>query len=440
VTLEVGGAIGPRASAVVVAVGDELLSGRTVDTNSAWLGRVLAEAGIPVLRRATVADELPEIAGAVDDALARAELVVVTGGLGPTPDDRTVEAVAGLLGTPLREDPVTIARIRERYRARGLGEPPRSNFRQALVPEGSEVLPNPRGTAPGVFVAHRGRWILLLPGVPAEMRALVESFLLPRLPALFPGRLAPIRTRTLRTTGIPESALAERLAPMIAHPAFAEVRVAFLPRATGVEVGLSIPEGEGAAGALSGLEEAMRREIEPWFFAGPDLVDDVAEALQAAGLRLAAAESCTGGLVSGRLTGRPGSSAWFPGGIVAYANEVKAGILGVDPGVIEAFGAVSEPVAHAMAEGARTALGAECGIAITGVAGPGGGTETKPVGTVWVAAVTPHGARAVLHRFPGDRAEIRERSAQAALYLLLSLLREGGPSGPGSATRNGVES
>lgn len=422
---------GEGAWAVVVSVGDELLSGRTVDTNAAWLGRVLGEAGVPVARRLTVGDGADEIISAVRTALAGAELVVVTGGLGPTHDDRTLEAVAALLDLPLEVDPGLLEALIRRFRARGFEEVPASNTRQARVPRGGHVLPNPRGTAPGMLLEAQGRWIVLLPGVPREMQGLVEGEVLPRLSGLLPGRLRPVHVRTVTTTGIAESALADRLRPVLEGGGLGGVDLAFLPRVTGVELRLSAREGaDGGAGAEARLDrarEALIRVVDPWSYEGPDLVDDVAEALLAQGLRLATAESCTGGLVGKRLTDRPGSSAWYVGGVVAYHNDLKRALLDVPLPVLEEHGAVSEVVARAMASGAARRLAAEAAVAVTGVAGPGGGSPDKPVGTVWIAARVGEREVAELARLPGDRHDVRERSAQAALFLLLRTLRETGP-------------
>lgn len=420
---------GAGAVAVVVAVGDELLSGRTVDTNSAWLGRTLATAGVPVARRFTVGDRVPEIMDALGAALGLADLVVMTGGLGPTHDDRTLDAVAHFLGRPLEVDQGILDALRQRFLSRGYAEFPPSNARQARVPAGAEVLPNPRGSAPGILLESDGRWVVLLPGVPGEMETLMDREVLPRLQRLLAGRLRPVHTRVIRTTGVAESVLAGRVGAVMERRDWGPVEVAFLPRTTGVEVRLTAREGgAGGAGAVQSLlDEAEGRLaplVEGYRYAGPDLVDDLAAALVRGGLRMATAESCTGGLLGKRLTDRAGSSAWYMGGVVAYDNAVKRGLLGVGPDLIETHGAVSEPVARAMARGVAERLDVEVGVAVTGVAGPGGGTEEKPVGTVWMAVQVGERSATSLARFTGDRRDVRERSAQGALHLLLRVLEE----------------
>lgn len=422
-----GLAADPGPLAVVVAVGDELLSGRTVDSNAAWLGRTLGGAGVPVVRRYTVGDDPAEIAEAVSRALVRAELVVVTGGLGPTHDDRTLEAVADVLGRPLRLDQVLADSLRARFLRRGFTELPAANLRQARVPQGATVLPNGRGTAPGIQFDLPGQRVVLLPGVPAEMQALVEEQVVPGLAALFGERLRPVRFRSLLTTGIAESALAGLVEPLLASPAFAAVDLAFLPRTTGVELRLTARDTDtgDASEKLEGARGALEAVVSRWTYQGPDLVDDLAAALLERRFTLATAESCTGGLLGKRLTDLPGSSRWYLGGVVAYANEVKRDLLGVDAGLLMAEGAVSGAVASAMAEGARRRLQTSAGIGITGVAGPGGGSEEKPVGTVWIGVTAEGESVATLHHFPGDREDIRDRSAQAAIQHLLRML--GGP-------------
>lgn len=419
--------VDPGPVSAVVAVGDELLSGRTVDSNSAWLGVALGDAGVPVARRFTVGDTPGEIASAVSLALAGASLVVVTGGLGPTHDDRTLDAVSALLGRELPTDEGLVQSLRERFRKRGFPDLPASNLRQARVPEGSSILENRLGTAPGIQFDLPGQRVVLLPGVPREMQGLMEEHVLPGLPLLFQGRLRPVQSSTLRTTGIAESVLAVLLAPVLDDPHFPPVELAFLPRVTGVELRLTCRETGEGPGAMELLERAQARirpVVNPWLYQGPDLVDDLAALLVARGLTLASAESCTGGLLGKRLTDRAGSSLWFLGGVVAYANEVKRDLLGVDAGLLEREGAVAGSVAAAMATGAMMRLGASAGIGITGVAGPGGGSEEKPVGTVWIGVAVGTEVEARVHHFPGDREDIRERSAQASIQHLLRMLEE----------------
>ncbi len=415
----------PRA--VIVTVGDEILLGRTVDTNAAWLGRELAQLGIPVTRRYTVADLDGEIRGAVAQAMETADLVLVSGGLGPTPDDLTRDSVAGLLGLPLRVDEKLLDALRRRFRERGLDELPPNNVSQATVPEGATTLSNPHGTAPGLAMEARGSLVVLLPGVPRELRGIFAEGVVPLVRARFGPRLVPVQIRVIHTTGVPESLLAQRVDEYLPEDT-GPVSLAFLPDVRGVDLRFTA-RGVGAEEAerwFERLDEALGPALGPWRFeaAQGDLVEAVSEALKVRVLTLAVAESCTGGLIAKRLTDRPGSSEIFAGAVVAYADDAKVRHLGVDPEDIARHGAVSETVALAMAHGVAERFGADAGIGVTGVAGPGGGTDEKPVGTVWYAAVLGGEAVARCERFPGDRETVRERSAQAALALLLRLLQE----------------
>jgi nicotinamide-nucleotide amidase len=423
----------------IVTVGEELLSGATVDSNAAWLGRALSHLGIPVRQRFTVGDRDDRIEAAVLEALELAELVVVTGGLGPTEDDRTRPAVARALGRPLDRDPALVEALEARFRGRGHATLPPANLRQADVPRGGHALPNPRGTAPGLWIpAEGGRVVVLLPGVPREMRALFDA-VEHRVREQFAERLEPVHSQTLHTTGIPESVLAPRIEEALGGLETRRgVEVAYLPELTGVDLRLSVAERDGAgAEALAEALRLVEPVIRPYRFEAPetgDLVEAVARQLGERGLRLATAESCTGGGVSARLTARPGASAWFLGGVVAYDNAVKTEVLGVDPMVLERHGAVSEPVACQMAEGVLRQTGADCAISITGIAGPGGAVEGKPVGTVWWAvafrelgtdvAQTGVRVRAASAVFPGDREAVRIRAGQAALRDLHLQLQE----------------
>ena len=421
--------------AAIVTVGDELLLGETVDTNAAWLGRRLAAVGIPVERRATVGDDRGAIGEAVAAAAAAVDLVLVTGGLGPTSDDVTREAVAERLGRPLRLDEGLLAALRERFERRGYRFA-ESNRSQAQVPEGAVVLANPHGTAPGLAMEADESLVVLLPGVPRELRGIFEGDLGALLRVRFADRLRPVHMTLIHTTGIPESVLAERVAELL--PAdLGPVRIAYLPDLRGVDLRLT------ATGVTEDEARARFREIENalspaigrarYAAASGDLAETVLDALRMRGLTLAVAESCTGGLVGKRITDVPGASDLFLGGVVAYHDAVKTGQLGVDPELIAREGAVSEAVALQMARGAVGRLGSDAAVGVTGVAGPGGGTEEKPVGTVWVAAVVGTREKARRLGLPGDREAVRERSAQAALALLLEVLSEEGVAEPPAA-------
>lgn len=442
---EEGGAAGDarprRIVAAIVAVGDELLQGHTVDTNAAWLGRELGGRGIEVLRRYTVGDERDEIRWAVSDAAGAADLVLVSGGLGPTPDDLTRDAVADLIGARLDTDPEVLESIRARFRERGIPELPDPNRRVAQVPAGARKLDNPVGTAPGLALDVGSTLVVLLPGVPAELKSIVSGALGPLLSERFAGLLPPTRTRTIHTTGIPESLLAQRVSRALPDGA-GGLRLAFLPDVRGVKIRITavgLDEAD-AERRFDALERSLEDVLEPWRFEAPggDLVEALVDALRRRGATLAVAESCTGGLVAKRLTDLAGVSDTFLGGVVTYANAAKVRELGVDERDLLRHGAVSRVVAERMAAGVAEAFGADAGVGVTGVAGPGGGTDDKPVGTVWYAAWFRGRGAVRGERFPGDRRGVRERSAQAALLLLLRLLEgrvEGAaPAGEGPAS------
>ncbi len=405
----------------IVTVGNELLCGETVDTNAAWLARSLAALGAPVVRKFTVGDIAREIQAGVRAALEIADLVVVSGGLGPTSDDVTKQAVADLLGRRLELDQGLLAALRERFRARGYPQMPSLNISQAEVPEGATVLRNPNGTAPGLAMAADARLVVLLPGVPRELRAIFDGDLRVFLADRFGARLKPIHHRVIHTTGVAESKLAELVEPR--RPTdMGPVTLAYLPDLRGVDLRLS-SRGISAAEAepwFARIEEAIGPVVAPWRFEAEsgDVVEALNAALARAGKRVAVAESCTGGLIAKRITDRPGSSKVFVGGVIAYENEVKIAQLGVSADDLRRHGAVSEVVARQMALGVAERFGASAGIGITGVAGPGGGTPEKPVGTVWLATALDGQVEARLLSLIGDREAIRERAAQEALSRL----------------------
>ena len=406
----------------VITVGNELLSGRTVDTNLADLGRALETLGAPVVSHQTVSDRVEEIALSLQQALQRTELVIVTGGLGPTPDDVTRKAVAQALGRPLALDERVLESIRERWVGFGGSEPmPANNELQALVPRGARVLSNPVGSAPGLLLESEGKAVFLLPGVPSEMRAILHESVLPYLAER--GR-DPIEYLVFRTVGIRESVLAERLSDLPQR--LPETGIAYLPHLGGVDLRLRVPQGEPAR--LEALRGEARRIVEErlphYVYAegSQTLEGALAEHLLAKGYRIAVAESCTGGLLAARLTDASGSSAFFERGVVCYGDLAKQELLGVPAALLERHGAVSEPVARALARGVVEHSEARVGVGITGIAGPTGGTPQKPVGTVHVAAVAPEGERHRLYRFTGDRAGNRQRSVVAALDLVRRLL------------------
>jgi len=405
----------------VVTIGTELLLGQILDTNAAELGRALAAAGVEVVRHSSVADRPDAIRAAVTDALARTGFVITTGGLGPTRDDMTKREVAAVFGKPLKMDATVLRSLEDRFRR--LGRPmPAVNRTQAEVPEGATVLPNPRGTAPGLWVEAQGRVVVMLPGVPSEMRGLLAEEVLPRLAARGSGLV--VRSRSVRTTGIAESALAERVGAI--EDEIAPLTLAYLPSTDGVELRVtawSLREDEADRRLAAAAAQLRERAGEHAYGeAGTDLAAVVLEQLRARKARLVVAESCTGGLLGARITAVPGASTVFIGGVVAYDDVVKSGTLDVPPELLDRYGAVSEEVVSAMAEGVQRQFAVAAALAITGIAGPGGGTPEKPVGTVWLAARFGAETRALKRMFPGDRGEIRARSAQAALDLLRRLL------------------
>ena len=413
----------------IVTIGTELVLGFAVDSNAAELGRALAAIGGEITRRTTVTDRPDAIRAAVADALDRTGCVITTGGLGPTRDDLTKTVVAELLGKRLVLDDVVLRALEARFRRLGRWPMPDSNRNQALVPEGATVLSNPRGTAPGLWVEdERGRVVILLPGVPTEMRGLLAEEVVPRLLEREGQVTAPrvVRSRVLRITGIPESALAERIGPIEDEIASPSLTLAYLPSMDGVDLRLtawSLEPAEADARLASAATRLERTLGEHYYGDGDtDLAAVVLDALRQGRRRLGVAESCTGGMIAARLTAIPGASDTFVGGVVAYADAVKTAALGVPATDLETHGAVSEETVRAMAVGAQQMFAADCAIAVTGIAGPGGGSPEKPVGTVWLAARVDARTRALNRVFPGERDEIRRRASQAALDLLRRLL------------------
>jgi nicotinamide-nucleotide amidase len=410
----------------VITIGTELLLGYTVDTNAAELGRALAAAGAEITRRTTVADRPEAIRAGVVEALERTGFVITTGGLGPTRDDMTKTVVAELLEKRLVLDARVLASIEARFQRMGRSMPA-SNRTQAQIPEGATILPNPRGTAPGLWVEDaRGRIVVLLPGVPREMRGLLVEEVLPRLVARQGGSRRVVLSRTVRTTGVSESALAERVGPI--EPEIVPLTLAYLPSVEGVDLRVTAwgLEPRDANARLAAVIQRLKAAVGEHGY-GEDEADLAAvllDALRTGRHRLAVAESCTGGMIGERITNIPGASDTFIGGVVAYADVIKTAALKVPLETLEAYGAVSEATVRAMAEGAQRLFSADCTIAVTGIAGPGGGTPEKPVGTVWLAARKHTTTRVLTLVLPGDRDDVRRRAAQAGLDLLRRLLAE----------------
>lgn len=411
----------------LVTIGTELLLGFTVDSNAAEIARALASVGARVVRRTTVADQGDAIAAAVREGLARTGFVITTGGLGPTRDDVSKRAIAGLFQMPLVLDQEYLAQLRERFERLGRGPMPESNRTQAEVPRGAVVLRNRWGTAPGLWLEGPPGVVVLLPGVPREARKLLEHEVVPRVQErVARAHGAPVVTlsRTLRTTGIGESALADRIGAL--EDQLAPVTLAYLPSLDGVDLRLTAWDSApvDAERALARAAQLLKPALGAHHYGddGCDLAALVLEALERRAARLAVAESCTGGILSERITAVPGASRTFVGGVVAYANEVKASALDVPDALVVQHGAVSEPVVRAMAEGVARRFHAGASLAVTGIAGPAGGTPEKPVGTVWLAACLEGRCETALRRLVGGRDDVRRRAAQAALDLLRRML------------------
>ncbi|MCG8461014.1 MAG: CinA family nicotinamide mononucleotide deamidase-related protein [Holophagales bacterium] len=407
----------------ILAIGSELLGRHKLDTNSLYLTGVLERHGVMLEGKSVVGDDEHAIAREIGHRLEEVEILVLTGGLGPTADDRTRVAAAQALGRSIAVDEAIVEHIRKLFRSFGR-DMPEVNRRQAEVVEGAEVLHNRKGSAPGQRLAHRRGdgvevQIFLLPGVPREVSAMVEDHLEPWLVAHAGDVASRIRERrVLKVASLPESEVEERIAP--AYERFGRDAIAVLasPGEIRVESVARGPEAERRA-QLDAMTEVLRGALGDAVFTGradEDLEQAVGRALEAAGRKLVTAESCTGGLVSERLTRIPGSSAWFLGGAVAYSYGMKTRLLGVPQTLIQAHGAVSEEVARAMAEGALERLGGDLAISITGIAGPGGATPEKPVGLVHLA-LSSHadGTRHRVARFPGGRERVRRLTSQVAL-------------------------
>ena len=413
----------------LVSIGDELLLGYTTDTNAGFFARSAAAEGIRVVRGATVADTADEIADAVREALDRTGAVVTSGGLGPTSDDLTKPSIAELFDRGMTLDEGIWRSLRARWAARGWpGEIPLANRSQAMIPAGATVLTNRHGSAPGIWLEDNdGRWVAMLPGVPSEFRSMTTDELIPHIVARMAGRGGQglvVRSRTLRTNGIAESALADALGKLAMDPM--GVSLAYLPGWEGVDLRLTVRDVPAAEAdeRLAVATAVLRASIGRWVYGegDADLAELALQALRAKGYRIAVAESCTGGMLGMRITAISGSSDVMVGGVISYDNAVKVQQLGVRETTLRAHGAVSEETAREMASGVRARLGVDVGVSVTGVAGPGGGTPEKPVGTVWVAVDVRGEVQACRVSTIGDRHEIRQRSTQAALALTVRAL------------------
>jgi nicotinamide-nucleotide amidase len=403
--------------AEIIAVGSELLTPDRLDTNSLFLTEELNGIGIEVVRKTVVGDNRDLLAEAFRDALNRVPLIIASGGLGPTEDDLTRETVADLLGRKLHRNEEILRRIEARFRSFNR-EMPEVNARQAMVPEGAEILDNSRGTAPGLWLEHSGHFIALLPGPPRELKPLFHEQVLPRLER----RVSAVRSyhREIRVTGLGESHVEQRILPI--YKRYPEVNTTILaaPGETQVHLRLWTDDAAQAKKTLDEIVQSFEIALTDRIFSedGRSLEEVVAHELTLNNATIAVAESCTGGLLAQRLTSIGGSSSYFLGGVVCYSNELKTAWADVPPEMILAKGAVSPEVAVALAEGIRRRVGSTFGLGITGIAGPGGGSEDKPVGTVHVAIAHAGGVKERGMRFPGDRESIRMQASQAALDLV----------------------
>lgn len=406
----------------IVTIGDELLLGFTIDTNAAHLARALAAIGVAIVRRSTCGDGADDIAAAVREALDRTGAVITTGGLGPTSDDLTKPSIAAIFGRRMRLDDTVLENLKARWKARGWpGDMPIANRQQAMIPDGATVLANRHGSAPGIWLEDdAGRWVVMLPGVPREMRGMCADVLLPRVRERLGATATVIASRTLRATGVAESALPELLGPLAGG--FDGLTLAYLPGWEGVDLRLTC-RGHLAMEAAAMLDTgvaAMRERLGVTVYGegDDDLAALVLQQLRDRRMTIAVAESCTGGMLGARLTAIPGSSDVVLGGVIAYSNAIKETHLGVRAATIAAHGAVSEETAREMAIGVRSRFNADVSVSITGIAGPDGGTPEKPVGTICIAVDVQGAVRSVRPAVVGDRDEIRRRSAQAALSLV----------------------
>ncbi len=401
----------------ILSIGDELLIGQTVNTNAAWMGEQLLQIGVVPDWVTTVGDNADRLFSAMRVAEERADIVLLTGGLGPTHDDITKAVACRFFSSDTVLDETVLQAIRERFARRGIPMA-RINEEQAQVPRNARVIPNDRGTAPGMIFTENNKRFYIMPGVPFEMQSMMQRVVLPELVQLLGAK--NIETRTLATTGIAESTLFAELGDM--KKLEASARVAFLPSLCGVRIRLTATADRttGAVEKLNRAENWIRERVGDFIYANRDIGLEavLAEELIRSGKTVAVVESCTGGLLASRLTDIPGSSNYFMQGVVAYSNKAKHEVVGVPQELLEKHGAVSRAVAEALAEGIRGTAKTTFGLAVTGIAGPGGATAQKPVGLVYIACAEEGATVIEEHRFADDRLGNKMRTAQAALNLL----------------------
>ena len=407
--------------AEIVSIGTELLLGQIVDTNAAYLARQLSALGLDCFYRQTVGDNVRRALHAVSLALERADVVLLVGGLGPTDDDITRQVAAGAVGTELEEHPEALALVEAYFRRLNRPMQPHQR-RQALLPRGARVIPNANGSAPGFAWEGGGKAVVALPGPPLELQAMVEGWVASYLAELVRRREGGrvIRSRLLRFVGIGEAALEEQLQDLIRSQSNPTLATYAGVGEVSLRLTASAPDATEADRLLDGLEQQVRARVGSYLYGTGEqsLEEAVVELLQQQGCTLAVAESCTGGLIGDRLTNVPGVSRHLLEVAVVYSNEAKVRRLGVSPELLEAHGAVSEACVRAMAQGVRRTAGSDIGLAVSGIAGPGGGTADKPVGLVFVAVADADACQVEQHRFPGQRRTVKWRASQAALDLL----------------------
>jgi len=405
-------------SVEIITIGDEILIGQTVDTNSAWIGTELNLMGLRINRITSISDNRDEIISALNEALSRAQVVLLTGGLGPTSDDITKDTIAGYFGGKLVMDASVLENVTERLRRRNLSMN-ENNRRQAMVPDNCKVLQNLTGTAPGMLFEKEGKIVISMPGVPHEMKHIMKEHVLPLLAGRLPGGV--IVHKNIMTYGIAEAMLAERL-EAFENQLPEEVRLAYLPAYGVIKLRLTASGSDEKK-----IRTTVREQVEKLYRIIPDVIygedevlleEVVGKILYDNKLTVSTAESCTGGKIASLITSVPGSSGWFRGSVVAYDNSIKTGLLGVSKETLRLYGAVSAETAGEMARGVRRLMGTDYSVAVTGIAGPTGGTAEKPVGTVWIAIDSERGVVTEKHIFADNRQINISRSSYGALNLL----------------------
>lgn len=412
-------------NAEVLTIGTELLLGQILDTNTLYLGKKLAEVGVNLYYKTTVGDNIARVKEALTIACSRVDIVIITGGLGPTVDDITRQAVSKFTGKKLVADERALYALESRFSSRGI-KMTKNNRQQAYLPEGSLILENPNGTAPGFIVESGGRAIAAMPGVPMEMYPMMEKSIMPYIIGKLGGSHQVIKSRSLKVVGLGESLVDDKINDLFRDSSNPTIGV--YAHLNEVEIRLTAKAAaiDKAEELIDGLEKKIYERLGNNIYGRDEetLEEKCGELLKKSSLTISAAESCTAGIFSGRLTNVPGSSAYFTGSIVSYDNSIKTKILGVEASILEKYGAVSQESAAAMAFSAKKLFNTDCAVSITGIAGPDGGTAEKPVGLVYIG-VEIKGNRAETHRFvfPGSREGVRSRAVQAALWLLLQGLK-----------------